>query len=154
MTISIKLKGLKIAQRKMSRVLVEIGEAVKDTNAKIANRIKGDARRTVPVFHGNLRKTIVIKTMNTNVRFQVLIGSRSKYAMKIEMGYGGMSRLPSIRKIREWVNFKGLPEAMAMPLAIKLKRKGSPAQPFLVPAFDKHIRKYADILRFRLARIN
>ncbi len=153
MTVSVKLKGLKIAQTKMRRVLVQIEEAVKDTNAKIANRIKGDARRNVPVFRGNLRKTIVIKTMNSSPRFQVLIGSKSKYAMKIEMGYSGMQRRPSLRKIREWVAFKGLPEGMAVPLSIKLKRKGSPAQPYLVPAFDKHARKYADILRFRLARI-
>lgn len=153
MTVSIKLKGLKTTTTKMNRILQQIREGVADTNAKVANRIKGEARRNVPVFRGNLRKTIVIKTINTKNRFQVWVGSRSKYAMKIEMGYNGMNRLPNLRKIREWVAFKGLPEAMAMPLAIKLKREGSDAQPYLVPAFDKHIRRYPDILRFRLARI-
>lgn len=153
MTVRIKLKGVTKVTNNLRRINQQIVEAVKDTNAKVANRIKGEARRNVPVFTGNLRKTIVIQTVNASPKFTVRVGSKSKYAMKIEFGYSGMKRLPSIKRIREWVAFKGLPESMVMPLALKLKRKGSAAQPYLVPAFDRYAKKYEDILRFRLAGV-
>jgi len=153
MMVRIHLKGLNKVTSNMGRINRQIEEAVINTNAIIANKIQGEARRTVPVFEGILRKDIKVKTKNFTKSFRVTIGSTKAYAAAIEFGYNGLNRLPNLDKLRRWVISKGMPASATYNIALKLKRKGSRAQPYLVPAFDKYVRKYADILRFKLSGV-
>lgn len=59
-----------------------------------------------------------------------------KYSLFVEVGTG--PHMPPVDALKPWAALKLGDENLAWPIAIKISREGTPAQPFLRPAMDQH----------------
>jgi len=75
----------------------------------------------------------------------VAVGSTSKYAPFVE--FGTRPHFPPLDPIRKWCASRGLPESAAFPIAKKISERGTPARPFLYPAFKVAARNHVRRIR-------
>lgn len=135
----------------------KIGEQIQYT----ARDVEARAKLNTPVNEGRLRASIdvaydpstltaVIKAGGSGAKGQV------NYAPYVEFGTKTKVRVPSgyaqfasqykgirggtfadlQRNIAQWAKAKGIPEEAVFPIAMSIAKKGIPAQPFLIPAFE------------------
>lgn len=116
---------------------------------KSASRIEGAAKKAAPVDTGTLRGNITFQIINQG--FTAVIGTNKKYAPFVEFGTGGQTRIPSgfadvaaqfkgsggfppPRSLRGWAKRHGM-KGLENAIAWGIYRNGTPAQPFLIPAY-------------------
>lgn len=102
--------------------------------AQIAGaEVQAEARALVPVDTGALRISIENDSMASSNGYLVQVGPTQPYGKEIEQGRPSGTYV-SPQALMGWAKRKGL-----NPYAVSkaIQKKGSPAQPFLFPAFDK-----------------
>ena len=135
----------------------KIGQEIQYT----ARDVEARAKLNTPVNEGRLRASIdvaydpstltaVVKAGGSGAKGQV------NYAPYIEFGTKTKVRVPAgyarfasqykgirggtfaelQRNIAQWAKSKGIPEEAVFPIAMNIAKKGIPAQPFLIPAFE------------------
>jgi HK97 gp10 family phage protein len=107
--------------------------------------VEGAAKELSPVDQGNLRGSITYDVQHE----QTVVGTNADYAPHVE--YGTRPHFPPVSAIREWSGRVLGDKSAAWPIAKKIARRGTPAQPFLRPALDKNrkklVRLFGKILR-------
>ncbi len=147
----------KAFDRDMERFRKRIEFIVKATRARAITAVRTSAvsmrslaKKNAPKASGNLRSSIVETFSNGGLAADVSMNNPDHYAQWVE-GFHHDYRLgrapgrwPPPEPIRRWVILRGLArkwdmsEASAVFLVRrKIGRKGTPAQPFMKPAFEK-----------------
>lgn len=83
---------------------------------------------------GRLRSSIKIEMFSNG--YAARVGSDVDYAPHIEFGTGPRSKMPPLEPIRQWCRRHNIPQSAAYAIALKIKRNGTPAKPFLFPAYE------------------
>lgn len=129
-------RGAKVlvdGMRLLERELLSKAKAVLQQEAAA---IHAEATNGVPVDLGQLKQS---GSVTAPTEFEREITFRAPYAAYIEYGtYGGGN--PPRDKIVAWAKRKGIaePERAAYFIQRKIRKFGTPAQPFLFPAFERH----------------
>src|SRR5512139_94650 len=133
MAATVDIKGLKELQAKMAQVITDLHgrpmlEAMRDSTLIVTR----EAKQLAPVDTGRLRASI-----NPDVQVQGdivlgIVGSNVTYAPYIE--YGTRPHFPPIGALDVWASRHGM---NAYVVARAISRRGTKAQAFLVPAFER-----------------
>lgn len=106
---------------------------------RIAHQIRARAIRNIidngTTFSGDLARSITV----VDKPGVVLVGSDLPYAPHVE--FGTLPHMPPVKPFEEWVRLKlGVDKkeanSVAWAVAMKIKREGTPPQPFFRPAID------------------
>jgi HK97 gp10 family phage protein len=132
--LSAKVTGEKDLQgmlQSIRRVLPEYAaKAVSAHAIAVQARAKQNISDIPAVDTGRLRSSIKIQGSGISAR----VGSDVNYAPSIE--FGTRPHFPPLEPIRQWCRRHQLPEGIAYVIARKIARNGTPAKPFLFPAFE------------------
>ena len=126
-------KELQANVAKLKRLAPEFTKnAVNATAIAIQARAKANITDNHTVDTGSLRSSVKIETYSNG--FARRVGSDLKYAPAIE--FGARPHFPPLDPIRAWCKRHGIPESAAYPIALGISKRGTPAKPFLFPAFE------------------
>lgn len=133
MAAAVDIKGLKELHAKMEQVITDFHgrpmlEAMRDSTLIVTRA----ATQLAPVDTGRLRASI---TPDVQVQGDIvlgIVGSNVTYAPYIE--YGTRPHFPPVGALEVWASRHGM-EAYVVARAIS--RRGTKAQAFLMPAFEK-----------------
>ena len=121
--------------------------------------VESKAKINAPVDEGVLRGSINSRYDDKAQRVTITAGGGPRgvfYAPYVEFGTKTKGKVPAgyqqfanqyrgIRKgkfadlkrnIAEWARKKGIPEEAVFPISMQIARRGVPARPFLIPAFE------------------
>jgi phage gpG-like protein len=108
-------------------------------------QIQHDAQVLVKVDTGTLRRSIT-----TNVTpFLGRVGSNQPHAPVVEFGRKPGGKMPPPGVLDGWMARHGIPASAEFLIRRKIARKGIPAHPYLIPAFERN--KHAIEAEFALA---
>lgn len=152
----IKIEGLDKALAKFDVKKYE--QQIQQCFDKFGLRVELQAKQNVPVDEGRLKNSIFQEPS----RLSSTVGASVNYAAFVEFGTRSfaaeyVSSLPSdwqvyaaqargagfgsftefVSRLMGWCKRHGISDKAAYPIALKILRNGSPAQPFLYPAFNK-----------------
>jgi len=118
-----------------------IRDAVNEHAFAIADRAKqnitqgpGGIASSPAIDTGQLRASIKVNTYANG--FAKTVGSDVKHAPFIELGTGPRAKFPPLEPIKAWCRRHRIPESAAFLIARKIKERGTPAKPFLFPAYE------------------
>lgn len=124
--------------------------AVNAAAIAIQARAKLNITDNQTVDTGRLRASVKIETYSGGLARRV--GSDLKYAPSIE--FGSRPHFPPLDPIRAWCKRHGLPESAAYPIALGISKRGTPAQPFLYPAFEVERHEFEQLIRREWRRLS
>lgn len=132
-------------------ILAEMDAAL----ARGAAEITREARERAPKDTSGLTNSIIPSRVSL---LEHHITAAKEYASFREYGTGP-GGWPSLDRLMAWIRRKGItpratttPQSLAYLIARKIAREGTPAQPFMEPAFDAIAPKLHDRLRSSVAR--
>lgn len=157
-------------RRQMKAIVETKAKRLQEVVATSAYRIQSDARAATPRYTSALVNSI--KVVHGNDRLSARVRTDKEYAQFIEFGTKTRVKVPAeivqyaaqfkgsnpggsfkemVNAIRLWCKRKGIPEAAAYPIAVKLLQVGQKPQPFLYPAFKneepKFIQRIAEVMQ-------
>jgi HK97 gp10 family phage protein len=120
-------------------------------------RVTATAKQEAPEAETTLKNSIKVKK---NGRLNYQAGPNVNYAVPVEKGTkkGAVAPLQSlidwikVRRIKPYTKDWTIKD-LAFAIQQKTKKDGTPAQPFMEPAFFKHRPQLDDLIQERLARI-
>lgn len=126
---------------------------VKDAVNIHALNIQAQAKRNITdapaVDTGRLRASVKIDTFSDG--FARRVGTDLQYGKYVEFGTG--PHFPPLDPIREWARRHGMDESAAYPIALAISRRGTPAKPWLFPAFESERPNFDDVIRDAFRRL-
>lgn len=151
---TVKVRGDRELRAALKRLGPRFEKAVAEATARTALRIEEDAKRRAPANFGHLRSVIRTRFNEAQTLAEVGVfegatagGHQVNYAPYVELGTRGQPRkFPPLAPLILWARRKLGDARLAWPVALKIYQRGTPAQPFLKPAFDTHAPKYRDEL--------
>lgn len=140
--IDVEVKGLIELQRKTAQMIADLhGAPIANAMQMSILEVTRDARMAAPVDTGNLRASIVPDLQMTPAEVQGIVGTAVTYGPYIE--FGTKPHFPPVGALIGWVRRHNLAPAgqearVAFLIARKISQRGTKAQPYLVPAFEKN----------------
>lgn len=110
-------------------------DAVNESALSIQAAAKKNITDSAAVDTGQLRASIKIESFKDG--FARRVGSDVKHAPFIEFGTGPRKKFPPLEPIRRWCRRHRIPESAAFAIARAIKMRGTPARPFLYPAYEQ-----------------
>lgn len=142
-----RVVGGKEIQQRIARIRKVAPQFTKDAVNEHAINIQAQAKRNITdapaVDTGQLRSSVKIETFSSG--FAKRVGSDVKHAAAIE--FGSAPHFPPLEPIREWCRRHGLPESAAYPIALAISKRGTPAKPYLFPAYEQERPKFEAVIR-------
>lgn len=145
---NVQIKGEARVRADLSRYSSKTQRNVKIEVDRWGKKIQADARRNAPVDTGNLRRSI--KESKANNGFTSVVKVDAEYGVFVE--YGTSKHFPPTESLEGWARRKLGNEKLAFLVARKIFKKGTPAQPFLFPAFEKNRKKFIRAVKAVLKR--
>ena len=141
--VEIKVSGLKELEKKLDGLQGEqLISQMKRTMYVATTTLKTKARELVPVFRGALKRSIREDVEYSNKTVEGIVQATEPYAKGVE--FGTKPHAVSAVALSRWAKSKGInPYALAKSIA----RKGTRAQPFMVPAFEQSKKKIIKIFQ-------
>lgn len=133
------LKGLKETIENIDKFKNQKEQRAKDILVENAKDLSTEARRRVPIDLGNLKASIQYYISKNGTEADIT--AEEKYASAVE--FGTSPHFPPIQALEGWAGRKGIP---AFLVARKISKEGTPAQPFMRPAFEKIKPKFVKAL--------
>lgn len=96
-------------------------------------RIEADAKKNCAVDMGGTRASIQARAVSTTNGPAVEV-SCAKTGLYLE--FGTRPHMPPVESIKAWAVRHGIPESAAYAIALHIKQYGTPAQPFMFPAYE------------------
>lgn len=147
----LEIKGLKETQAKMEQVARDLeGPPLVEAMRTCTLMVERDAKILAPVDTGRLRASITPRVERGVIGSGVkgVVGSNVKYAAAVETG--SKPHWPPFRALEGWARRHGANEAEVW-WAIGIK--GTRAQPYLQPAFEKNENAIKDKLEDFVVKI-
>jgi len=152
-------------EREFKRLSKEKTEAMKRAVETNTIKMTSEAKKNVPVYQGRLRASI--RTIMKNSGYSGRTWTDVAYAPAVEFGTKSKTKIPPeiqefasefqgfstnaggdlLEQIKKWTRKKGIPEAAAYPIMIKLLKIGQSPQPFLYPAFKNAKKRLLDDIK-------
>ena len=128
-TISVGEKGKKEVLANLQHMTMALASDIKEAVVSSSETVSHDAKGFCPVSDGRLRSSIRAAYYRNHLASEV--GTDVEYAPYVE--FGSRPHWAPIAPLRRWAEKHGI-----SPFAVQLSiaRKGTPAQPFLFPAFE------------------
>jgi hypothetical protein len=126
-------------------------DAVMEQTLNIQRVAKGNLTESHVVDTGRLRSDIQANMKWEGEKAIGRVGTDVKYAAAIE--FGSRPHWPPIDPIRQWCRRHKIDEKLAFVIARKISKVGTPAKPFLYPAFEQERPNFERLLRASFARI-
>lgn len=117
-------------------------------NALTASAIAQAARAMAPEDTGELRRSITPDADETGF----MVGTDLFYAPYIE--YGTRPHMPPPAALIPWVLRHGMSASAAYAIALKIAQRGTPAQPYLFPAYEQQRPQYLAAVRAALVEMS
>lgn len=147
--INVEVKGLEETQRKMEQVVQDLeGTPLINAMRDCALMVERDAKILAPVDTGRLRASITPQVRRNGNTVMGVVGSNVKYAAAVETG--SKPHWAPFRALEGWARRHGANEAEVW-FAIGIK--GTRAQPYLQPAFEKNENAIKDKLEDFVVKI-
>lgn len=108
-----------------------LAEANRLTADEMIEFAQENLRQHDAIVTGDLYNSL--RTRENQKGLVVALGSVSPYAPFVE--YGTRPHFPPPDAIRAWCRMRGIPDSAVYPICLKIAKYGTPAQPFLWPAF-------------------
>lgn len=150
--ITISTKGTNQLLRKLERM----GPAARDAASKVVTRgvfqISADAKRfaTDSSDTGRLRDSIAPDVKRTNRGTVGRVEAHAKYASAVE--FGTRPHFPPVDALRDWARRRLGDENLAFVVARAISERGTKAQPFMRPAFNRNRKKIEGEFRREIKR--
>ncbi|GAB3324551.1 hypothetical protein GCM10027299_21900 [Larkinella ripae] len=127
----IKVRGLDKVVNYLKRAASGVPKALEEEMETTALLIEADAKLAAPVDTGKLRQSITSEVKKTFTGFSVSVSANAPYAMFIEFGTGGLVDVPDgWEDLAEQYKGKGI------------RQINLPAQPYLIPAYNRHVKNF------------
>lgn len=170
------IDGLSDLRRHLRRTGKEGVKAAQDEVATAAINIQRDAKNAVSVDLGRLRSSISWR-FTTPSRLTAETGSNVEYAPFVEFGTGpagensqhsafaeqAMTELgyvhgpkggfPPLEEMERWCRAHGIPEEAAFQISLQIRKNGTPASPYLIPAMESERREFPRRLQRSLGAV-
>ncbi|WP_334111256.1 HK97-gp10 family putative phage morphogenesis protein [Thermodesulfitimonas autotrophica] len=135
MTIKIEVEGGK----ELAKKFAEIGQMATNAAEKALVRagllVERDAKKLCPVDTGRLRTSISHRLTGAGTKNPAVeVGTNVEYAPYVE--FGTRPHYPPPRALRRWAQLHGMKPGAEFAIARKIAARGTPAKPFLFPAFN------------------
>jgi HK97 gp10 family phage protein len=140
MAVTVSVSGHREAAAAIRRLAQIAPERLKQEVNASAIAIQAEARRRIPVDTGIARSEILIKFTFGGLAAE--IGAHSKYGIYLE--FGTRPHWPPIAPLEEWARRHGMPPGTGYLIARKIARTGTPAVPFLFPAYEGERQRFID----------
>jgi|GEM_PF-3030292 len=106
---------------------------------RVAHAIRSRAIDNLANHHTNFSNQLSLSITVVEKDGHVFVGSDLPYAPCVE--FGALPHMPPVKPLKYWVRLKlGVPRgeanSVAWAVAMKIKKEGTPPQPFLRPAID------------------
>lgn len=143
-----RVHGIASLRRKLGLLTEAEAEATNREVRRSAVAIQAGAKKRVKVDRGELRNSISIEVRSrasaglSNDGASAAIGTNKPHGPAVEFGRRAGKKMPPVEEIRAWARRKGIPEDAAFAIARKIAREGTPAAPFLFPAFEEERPKF------------
>lgn len=144
---STKVTGAEETQRRIERLLKIAPQLTKNAVNEHALNIEAQAKRNITdapaVDTGRLRSDVHVETFSGG--FAKRIGTSLGYGKWVEHGTG--PHFPPVEPLKEWARRHGMPESAAYAIALAISRRGTPAKPWLFPAYEQERPKFEAVIR-------
>jgi HK97 gp10 family phage protein len=136
-------------------------KAISSVINKVAFDIHADAKRNSPVTGGFLRSKIVLQKC-TERSLHAEVRSDAEYGIFVEYGRkpGKGPPFEPVNLIKEWVIKKGIAgrnskqlNQIAFLIGRKIAKKGTKAQPYMTPAYEKNKNELIPLLQNEIKKI-
>lgn len=127
-----EIRGLRATQQKLEQVVRDLaGDEFLQGMREAVLIVARDAKRNAPVDTGRLRASITPAVTRSGTYILGVVGSNVQYAPAVE--YGTPPHHVPVEQLEGWARRKGMDaEAVAAGIA----KYGTPAQSYLISAFD------------------
>lgn len=144
--IDVELRGEIEARQKIEQVITDLnGRPFYNAMMEAALIVEGSAKRKAPVDRGQLRQSIASEVRTSALgagdRIIGVVGSNRVYAAAVE--FGSRPHWAPIEPLKVWARRHG---ANAYAVQRAIARRGTRAQPYLVPAFEENKLRIVRIL--------
>lgn len=147
MSASVKVVGIEQVILKATEYTEEKKSAIKKIVADSGLLIQGIAMKRVPVDTGHLRRSISAEV--TDEGYGAEIKANTNYAIFVE--FGTSPHFPPPNELTGWAKRHGM-RGKEFLIARAISKKGTPAQPFLFPAFEQERNKFIGKLKTEMAK--
>lgn len=131
-----------------------LAEANRVTAEEMLEFAQENLRTNDAIVTGDLYNSM--RTRESNKGLVISLGSVSPYAPFVE--YGTRPHFPPPDAIRAWCRMRGIPDSAVYPICLKIAKYGTPAQPFLWPAYrlgqQRHLQRAAALLVAALQNVS
>lgn len=135
MTIKVEVEGGKELARKFAEISQKATNVVEKALVKGGLMVERDAKRLCPADTGRLRASISHRLTGAGTKNPVVeVGTNVEYAPYVE--FGTRPHYPPPGALRRWAQLHGMKPGAEFAIARKIAAKGTPAKPFLFPAFN------------------
>jgi HK97 gp10 family phage protein len=149
-TIDMELQGVREAMGKVRAWEKEKKEAVEKAIAKTATNIERKGKRNAPVDTGRLRASIEVVDVNVPLTKAIRAGNANvRYAAAVE--YGAKAHYAPIEPLKAWAKRVLGDEDAAYAVREHIAIEGTPAQPYMGPAWESEREDYVRRVRDALA---
>jgi hypothetical protein len=131
MSISVSIDSREV-QAMLARLAEAAPQALAQEVTKSTLAIHAKAREGAAVDTGILRAGIEFVVINQGATGEVRV--QGEYGPYIE--FGTRPHFPPVAPLEEWARRHGLPPGTGFLIARKISRVGTPARPFLFPAYE------------------
>jgi len=146
MSLRVRISGVQEAVAKLKQYDVRKQQGVRRVVAESAFNIEKTAKKRAPVDTGRLRSSITSDFKNSG--FSAETKAATFYAIYVE--FGTSPHFPPVAALRGWAKRH---RASEWAVARGIARRGTPAQPFLYPAFLQEKPRFIRNLRAEMSKL-
>ncbi len=152
--LTARIDGAERVAAELSRLGEAGAKTVADEVRRTAHLIERDAKRDAPVgVSGDLRRRINTEFQEGGLVAVVNAGPPGGVAYAPPVESGSKPHMPPVDALKLWAKRVLGDESLAWPVALGIAKRGTPPQPFLMPAYWTHIRGFTDRLRAAMDRL-
>lgn len=138
---SFRVEGLDDMKKDLARVQKEFMPVFRKAMVASTATVKRTAKEKVPIYQGELRRGIFDKVTSSIAKSVqgIVYVANVKYGLWIEKGT--RPHFPPVEPLEKWGRIKLGKPGIGFLIARKIAKKGTKAQPFMLPALEDNKQK-------------
>lgn len=131
LAVNVEVEGLKELVRDIKKAGGDAEPLVRAALANSTEHTKQNIREGAPHAFGTLQRSVLAE-----VNYPVgEVSVQEKYGIDVEEGT--RPHQPPAESIERWIKKKGIPSSALWPIIMTIKKRGTKAQPFFKPGWEK-----------------